>query len=901
MMTDETVDEPGASLPASAAPDSPEPTPEMLSGRYRIEKVLGNGGSGLVYLAHDVQLQRLVAVKVPHPHLVSQSAAAQAYLGEARTLANLDHTNIVPVHDYGTAEQFPCFVVSKYIDGTDLATRLKQSRLPLREAVELVATVAEALHYAHQQGFVHRDIKPGNILLDKNGKPFISDFGLALRDQDIGKGPRYAGTPSYMSPEQARGEGDRVDGRSDIFSLGVVLYELLTGRRPFRAGSQEELWDQIIGLEARPPRQIDDRIPKELERVCLKALAKRPSERYAVARDMAEELRTFLEQEVPPSGRKKADAEPGMGGRGGRPHRSAMTRAWASDANQIDIQDLKWIVFQNPVIEDFLQGRGKYFLSANKGLGKTLLLTYKRSLVTDAAEGTRPDRGSVLVVPEGKPYLDFMSDLPPPRESHEDFLSSLVNTKRLWSLALRIAALSHQPTLISDDDAHELKRLPPRLATWLRGGKVEPTVVFKEIACYSLKQINRVLDESESFFELKFRLIHRSMYLFIDKVDQGIRSLSRQAWVHVQAGLIEAAWDAMSANNHVKIYASIRQEAFFNYESDIKTNLFGATTILQYSRSELRELLDKLTRCYEGGKSFKELVGVNVVRPPHRRLPEDSFDYLHRHTLGRPRDLVIIASGLSRHQEGLTDSAYRKLVKEISASVLVGNVFEEMRVFLDCLDDKKQRQRFFSLLPYNILARQEVEKLYCQFNEIDPMYLPDIGSYSEGMRHPFWELYSAGLLGVLAKDPDGRRRVQRFKQPHDLMDDAPSGLPYSDFYLIHPALNGLIHKARSDATYDNFHHISVGHTCAWEPYYPRLCDIERRLFTLADQKLGDSIHSGLSQILARLGAGSDDDEQTALTPETVAQLSKTREALRGCGEEELCHWLEELAALLPTQ
>jgi serine/threonine protein kinase len=237
--------------------------PETI-GRYRVKKLLGEGSFGRVYLAHDDQLQRLVAVKVPHRKLVTRPEDAAAYLTEARTVAGLDHPHIVPVYDVGGTEDCPFFVVSKFIEGSDLKRTIQQGRLSFHESAALVAAVADALHHAHRKGLVHRDVKPGNILLDAGGKAYVADFGLALREQDVGKGPRYVGTPAYMSPEQVRGEGHRVDGRSDIFSLGVVLYELLTGRRPFQADSRDGLMGQITSREVRPPRQWEDTIPKEL-------------------------------------------------------------------------------------------------------------------------------------------------------------------------------------------------------------------------------------------------------------------------------------------------------------------------------------------------------------------------------------------------------------------------------------------------------------------------------------------------------------------------------------------------------------------------------------------------------------------------------------------------------------
>ena len=273
---------------------APDPMPTTI-GRYRVERLLGVGSFGRVYLAHDDQLMRAVAIKVPRYNIAQHSEQVEEFLYEARAAAKLDHPNIIPVFDVGSDAACPCFVVSKFIDGFDLDIRIQTKTLSINESVKIAATVAEALNYAHTQGLVHRDIKPGNVLIDNNDDhPMIGDFGLVLRDQDVGQGQKVVGSPSFMSPEQARGEAHRVDGRADIFSLGVVLYMMLTGRRPFTGNTQEEVLDQVRNLDPKPMRAINENIPKELERICTKAMSKRAVDRYSVAKDMASDLYAFL-------------------------------------------------------------------------------------------------------------------------------------------------------------------------------------------------------------------------------------------------------------------------------------------------------------------------------------------------------------------------------------------------------------------------------------------------------------------------------------------------------------------------------------------------------------------------------------------------------------------------------
>lgn len=286
----------------STTPKGERIAPEVRTsiGRYEIRGLLGRGGFGAVYHGYDPHLDREVAIKVPL--LESKEELQKLFMQEAKQLAQLTHPSLVTVHDSGI-DDGNCYIVSEYLSGEDLNHWMQTHKPSWQEAVAIVASILDALATAHARSTIHRDVKPANIIMterDEGFVPVLVDFGLAVseatKETAAGQRGKIAGTPNYMSPEQALGQGHRIDGRTDIYAAGVVLYRMLSGQLPFRAPSVSDLLQVVIKDEPQPPRQFVRAIPRELERICLKAMAKQINDRYTTAADMAEELRALLAQ-----------------------------------------------------------------------------------------------------------------------------------------------------------------------------------------------------------------------------------------------------------------------------------------------------------------------------------------------------------------------------------------------------------------------------------------------------------------------------------------------------------------------------------------------------------------------------------------------------------------------------
>ncbi len=286
---------PGESLPAPGQDGTA--LPRILG--YEVEAVLGRGGMGVVFRARHLSLDRVVAIKMALAGAYAGPHERERFQREAEAVAALRHPNVVQIHDVGESDGRPYFTM-ELVEGGSLAQKLAGTPQPARQAAALVAKVAEAVHAAHQRGIVHRDLKPGNILLTTDGTPKLTDFGLARRLEGTA-GLTFSGdpvgTPSYMAPEQAQGRSRNVGPAADTYALGAILYELLTGRPPFRAETAAETLRQVVSQDPVPPSRLNAAVPRDPETICLKCLEKDPRRRYASAAALAEDLHRFQRNE----------------------------------------------------------------------------------------------------------------------------------------------------------------------------------------------------------------------------------------------------------------------------------------------------------------------------------------------------------------------------------------------------------------------------------------------------------------------------------------------------------------------------------------------------------------------------------------------------------------------------
>src|SRR5436309_2562312 len=271
-------------------------------GDYELLEEIGHGGQGVVFRARQKSLNRIVALKVIGLGQWASKAHLKRFRREAEAAASLEHPGIVPIHEVSERDG-SCYFSMKFIEGGQLDEIVRREPMPIRQAAELIAKVARTVHYAHEHGILHRDIKPGNILLDANGEPHLTDFGLARlleSESTVTRTLEVLGTPSYMAPEQAAGNNPATAGltsATDIYGLGAVLYQLLTGHPPFAGGTTYETVRLVLETEPRQPRLSNPKIDRELSTICLKCLEKDPKHRYSSALTLAEDLEHWLRHE----------------------------------------------------------------------------------------------------------------------------------------------------------------------------------------------------------------------------------------------------------------------------------------------------------------------------------------------------------------------------------------------------------------------------------------------------------------------------------------------------------------------------------------------------------------------------------------------------------------------------
>jgi hypothetical protein len=511
---------------------------------------------------------------------------------------------------------------------------------------------------------------------------------------------------------------------------------------------------------------------------------------------------------------------------------------WQSDAGKIsNYKDFDKFVYRNGIIDEFLEENSKHFIIAGKGVGKTLLLSYKRYLLEE-----KHDHASGTFIPT-RPYVDYIESIRTTLSNVQ--LSRLKDweyCKRLWMLVIEMSAVSYSgmdiPSLIEN--------IPPRAERHKRTLEslinVPRTIeyLFNEILCMGETEIIHFVDEISNIIGEAFKRIHSQIFFFFDRIDQALESAYDGIWISIQVGLLEAAWDIMRSSHHIKIFLSIRQEAYAAHKSKNAHAISSEVSVIKYTNSELRELLDHLVCYYEKVNKVESFIGRDYFWNTTVKRNEPVFSFMNRYSIGRPRDFVDFCSQLSTSLKGKykndteKGNALKNTIIQASASSIVKNVHDEVRMLMSCLNTIDRFNQFLVLLECNILTYQEMQDVCKEYNGYTCLY--DCDSCSSE-RHPFCDLYNMGLLGKITLDPASNHQVQKFKSPYDNMI---SGLRAdSDFYFIHPALRNYINelrlKVKGSGGYHLLDDLLIGDGLPWNDKLSKITRINKLMPLLKNE------------------------------------------------------------------
>lgn len=491
---------------------------------------------------------------------------------------------------------------------------------------------------------------------------------------------------------------------------------------------------------------------------------------------------------------------------------------WEADAGNIsDYKYFDSFVYKNGSVKSFLDNYSKSFIIAAKGMGKTLLLSYKRYLLENGNNSS-----SILFIPNQHSYVAFIESFKTTISKEQiSKLQGWEYCKRFWALIIELSTISFIKNIADefiDNLPGRTKRYKSLLTEWI-GKRHTIEYVFNEMIALNESTLSKMMSEISNYVGECFKSINQGIYIFLDRFDNALETSHDDIWIPIQVGLLEAAWDLMRTNGHVKIYLSIRQEAYAAYSSRNTSAASSSVVKIEYSKSELRELVNHLVKFYENYSTIEDFLGFQSFPNTITFKDENVFDFMFRYSIGRPRDFVQFCGELSAHKDGYSNleekrMGLKEIVRVISSDTIIKSLYEELRMLLKCLVSYECFNDFLILLRHNILTYDELKQICKHYNRNNCNN--DCKNCSSN-KHPFCDLFNMGLLGFVEKNTTGVEITQKFKTPYESLTSGLRG--DVDFFLIHPALREYIaklHRSSSlDDTYELYMGILIGSGLPW--------------------------------------------------------------------------------------